>query len=167
MAVSTYSQEIEPFKIETLTLKVGQHKTAKMSGLKIKFLGVTEDSRCPTDVQCVWAGNAKMKFRITGEKVTKDYIFNSTIGQRGDQVGVWAVSIDTLSPAPHSKKQHSRECLHSKTPDRPPDALNRSSGRRQIHHYQQQNKVGDEHRCAGVVPCDALAKEQRRQAGRA
>mgnify|MGYP002260831678 CR=1 FL=1 len=27
------------------------------------------------------------------------------IGQRGDQVGVWAVSVDTLSPEPHSKKK--------------------------------------------------------------
>ncbi len=105
LAMTSYSQEIEPFKIEMLTLKTGQQKIAKMSGLKIKFLGVTEDSRCPTDVQCVWAGNAKMKFRITGERGTKDYIFNSTVGQRGDQVGVWAVSIDTLSPAPHSKKR--------------------------------------------------------------
>ena len=103
--MTSYSQEIEPFKIETLTLKVGQQKTAKMSGLKIKFLGVTEDSRCPTDVQCVWAGNAKLKFRITSENGTKDYIFNSTVGQRGDKVGVWAVSIDTLSPEPHSKKR--------------------------------------------------------------
>lgn len=104
-AMTSYSQEIEPFKIETVTLKVNQQKTAKMSGLKIKFLGVTEDSRCPTDVQCVWAGNAKMKFRITGERGTKDYIFNSTVGHRGDQVGVWAVSVDTLSPEPHSKRK--------------------------------------------------------------
>ncbi len=105
MAMTSYSQDIEPFKIETVTLKTGQQKTAKMSGLKIKFLGVTEDSRCPTDVECIWAGNAKLQFRITGEQGTKDYAFNSTIGQRGDQVGVWAVSIDTLEPVPHSKKK--------------------------------------------------------------
>ncbi|MBK9215193.1 MAG: hypothetical protein IPM59_06280 [Chloracidobacterium sp.] len=104
ITMNSYSQDIEPFKIETVTLKTGQQKTAKMSGLKIKFLGVTEDSRCPTDVQCIWAGNAVMKFRITGENGTKDYEFNSTIGRRGDQVGVWAVSVDTLDPAPHSKK---------------------------------------------------------------
>ncbi len=107
MAMTGYSQkgEGEGWQIETVTLKVGQQKIAKMSGLKVKFLGVTEDSRCPKDVECIWPGNAKVKFRITGEKGTKDYIFNSTVGQRGDQVGVWAVSIDTLSPEPTSSRK--------------------------------------------------------------
>jgi hypothetical protein len=105
LAMTSYSQKGEAWQIETVTLKVGQQKTAKMSGLKIKFLGVTEDSRCPKGVDCIWAGNAKMKFRITGEKITKDYIFNSTVGQRGDQVGVWAVSIDSLSPEPTANRK--------------------------------------------------------------
>jgi hypothetical protein len=105
LSMTSYSQKGEEWQIETVTLKVGQQKTAKMSGLKVKFLGVTEDSRCPKDVDCIWAGNAKVKFRITGEDGTKDYIFNSTIGQRGDKVGVWAVSIDTLSPEPTSTRK--------------------------------------------------------------
>ena len=39
-------------------LMTGQ--TARISGsfVNIKFTGVREDSRCPSDVQCVWQGNA-------------------------------------------------------------------------------------------------------------
>jgi hypothetical protein len=35
-------------------------ETARVSGsfVNITFTGVREDSRCPTDVQCVWQGNA-------------------------------------------------------------------------------------------------------------
>jgi hypothetical protein len=37
---------------------------AKIEGLQITFEGVTEDSRCPTGVQCVWAGDAAATFTL-------------------------------------------------------------------------------------------------------
>ena len=30
-------------------------------GLRVTFNGVSEDSRCPTDAVCVWAGNAALQ----------------------------------------------------------------------------------------------------------
>ena len=33
-------------------------ETVAIQGLRITFEGVSEDSRCPTGVQCVWAGDA-------------------------------------------------------------------------------------------------------------
>ncbi len=35
--------------------------------LKIKLIKVVEDSRCPKNAQCKWAGNAKLIFKITGK----------------------------------------------------------------------------------------------------
>lgn len=32
--------------------------------LQIKFVAVKEDSRCPADVQCVWAGNAAVQVEV-------------------------------------------------------------------------------------------------------
>lgn len=32
--------------------------------LKIKFLNITEDSRCPSDVVCVWEGQATAVINI-------------------------------------------------------------------------------------------------------
>ena len=40
-------------------------------GVKIKFTKV-DDSRCPQSVTCVWAGMAKVFFRITDKGVSKD-----------------------------------------------------------------------------------------------
>jgi hypothetical protein len=50
---------------EEFTLPVG--KTAAISGqsLSIKFVEVTADSRCPTGVQCIVAGNAKCLMLIS------------------------------------------------------------------------------------------------------
>jgi hypothetical protein len=40
-------------------------EVAARGGLKIMFVELVEDSRCPVDVDCVWAGNAKIKVRVT------------------------------------------------------------------------------------------------------
>jgi hypothetical protein len=44
-------------------IKVGQRVSAE--GLKIGFGTVAEDSRCPVDVTCVWAGNAKVILKLS------------------------------------------------------------------------------------------------------
>lgn len=42
----------------TVTLALGAQVTVR--GAVIRFDQVRNDSRCPTDVQCVWAGNAEV-----------------------------------------------------------------------------------------------------------
>lgn len=39
-------------------LRVGRSATVAGEGLTVSFQAVPSDSRCPTGVQCVWAGNA-------------------------------------------------------------------------------------------------------------
>src|SRR5687768_15934383 len=38
-------------------------QVAAQGGVKIAFVELVEDSRCPVDVDCVWAGNAKIRVR--------------------------------------------------------------------------------------------------------
>lgn len=47
------------------TLRARQQITLPREGLRIKFVSVNEDSRCPTDVQCVWAGNAAVRLDVS------------------------------------------------------------------------------------------------------
>lgn len=89
---------------ETFTLGVGKQKTAKMSRLKIKFIEVTEDSRCPTGVDCIWAGNAKVKVQIIGSHRSQVFEFNTNLGPKGDVFDGWAITIDNLTPHPHADK---------------------------------------------------------------
>jgi hypothetical protein len=46
-----------------LSLQGGQSVLVE-TGLTITFQAVLEDSRCPTDVDCVWAGQAKVTFQM-------------------------------------------------------------------------------------------------------
>lgn len=43
-------------------VKIGQQ--ADLGGPKVTVLRVLEDSRCPVDVNCVWAGRVKLSVRI-------------------------------------------------------------------------------------------------------
>ena len=44
-------------------IKIGER--VSVEGLKLSFEAVTEDSRCPVDVTCVWAGNAKVILKLS------------------------------------------------------------------------------------------------------
>ena len=49
---------------QPFSLRVGQRIGLKRAGLRIRFVAVTEDSRCPAGVTCVWAGNAKVQIEV-------------------------------------------------------------------------------------------------------
>ena len=46
------------------SLGIGQSASIDGEKLVIKFKAVLEDSRCPINVVCVWAGNGKVEFEI-------------------------------------------------------------------------------------------------------
>jgi len=93
-------------KAETLTLKHGQQKTAAKGEITIKFVSVTEDSRCPVGTNCVWAGNAKVHVKVTtrggGQKTM---VMNTSTGPKGDQYNGWAIYLTSLTPEPKSGKK--------------------------------------------------------------
>jgi hypothetical protein len=47
------------------SLPVGKTAAINGNGTRITFTQVREDSRCPTDVTCVWAGDAKIEVTIS------------------------------------------------------------------------------------------------------
>ena len=44
----------------------GLNELANLEGLTVKPLAVIEDSRCPAQVQCVWAGRVRIRADISG-----------------------------------------------------------------------------------------------------
>ena len=47
-------------------LRVGETASLEGSDLVLRFMSVPSDSRCPTDVQCVHAGDATVRLRVEG-----------------------------------------------------------------------------------------------------
>ena len=55
----------EPIVLDAeVTLAPGGAALVRDKDVEVVFVGVTEDSRCPTDVQCVWAGEVKARLSV-------------------------------------------------------------------------------------------------------
>ena len=68
---------------ETLTVKHGQVRSAARGKVTVKFIAVLEDSRCPINARCIWAGNAKVSVRVAkGRSAPKTFELNSGRGQQ-------------------------------------------------------------------------------------
>ena len=64
---------------KSFTLKAGQEVTLDGERLRIKFAAVEGDSRCPSDVTCIWAGNAAVRFEVsTRGKDSESLTLNTT-----------------------------------------------------------------------------------------
>ena len=80
---------------------VGQEARVKGSNVVIRFRGVTNDSRCPSDVQCVWAGNAVAGFDLSGDG-TADASLNTTLEPKSARYSGYTITLVGLKPAPKS-----------------------------------------------------------------
>jgi hypothetical protein len=55
------------------TFEMKPQQTAKFpaENLTITFLDILEDSRCPSDVTCIWAGQTRLSFALSNDKKTE------------------------------------------------------------------------------------------------
>lgn len=102
-SVSMVNARTEP----TMKVRVGRKIKDAKSKVTIKFVSVTEDSRCPEDVQCVWAGNAIVKIEVS-KPGSKPIIIeaNTNLGAKGGNYDSYAIYLTELSPAPKSKSKN-------------------------------------------------------------
>jgi len=81
-----------------ITLKTGDQRAIR--GLTVTFVGVKEDSRCPDNARCVWAGNAVVELRIEGGADSVAMTLNSGIEPKAIGVQGLRFTIASLLPTP-------------------------------------------------------------------
>ncbi|GGG24140.1 hypothetical protein GCM10011344_26120 [Dokdonia pacifica] len=99
------AQNASPTKAaDQITFELGLGEHQQINAVEVTFLEVMEDSRCPKDVDCIWAGQAKIKVRIVEKglkPIEKEVIFDASgknnILHTSDDVVIKAVH---LSPYP-------------------------------------------------------------------
>jgi len=67
---------------EAFTLAINQTAELSTDGMKITLLDITEDSRCPTNVECIWAGRVVAEFKV--EKGDESFIRSLTDNPAND-----------------------------------------------------------------------------------
>lgn len=87
---------------EEFTLVVGQTAAVDAGALRIKFIRVVSDSRCPSDVDCVWAGNAQIEIEVRVSGTTDTVALNTFQGAREAAAGAYRIQFLLLRPAPLS-----------------------------------------------------------------
>lgn len=84
-------------------LGVGQEARVQGTPVTIRFIGVAEDSRCPADVQCVWAGNAAAQFVLSSSAgPSTDAALNTTLEPRTVIFSGYRVRVAGVKPATRS-----------------------------------------------------------------
>ncbi|MFA5668707.1 MAG: hypothetical protein WC967_05640 [Balneolaceae bacterium] len=93
-------KDLSPIKVapelgEAFELRVGDSVTMNNSDLTILFKDVTEDSRCPRSVTCVWAGIAKLDVEFYNQTFEFD-----TYDKFEYEVNSYKIKFNELTPYP-------------------------------------------------------------------
>jgi hypothetical protein len=89
-----------------VTLAPGTIASVKAAKLQVRFIAVTEDSRCPRDVACIWAGEVKVLLEIQPASKVKSQVElpeggSTVVGDyRVRLVQVEPQRLDSARPAP-------------------------------------------------------------------
>jgi hypothetical protein len=91
-------------------LRAGRAVTFKKEGLRFRLAGVESDSRCPVNVECVWAGNAEVLIGVGakgggGEKTLRLNTNASRQGAGEGRYGHYTVKLLGLSPQPREGRK--------------------------------------------------------------
>jgi hypothetical protein len=90
-------------------LALGKTATINGTGTRMTFRQVTDDSRCPVDVQCVWAGDAKIELTISRSGSADDAkILSLTPPNNETTSGDLRIRFVGLAPAPRSTEDRAQ-----------------------------------------------------------
>ena len=89
-------------------LRVGQQAAVEGEGLRVRFAAVVNDSRCPADVTCVWAGNAEVQIEAEAGGSREDLKLNTHGGDgfpKEARHKQYSVGLVSLSPHPRTDRK--------------------------------------------------------------
>jgi len=90
---------------ERFTLAPGEMATLRDADLRVEFVEVSGDSRCPGDAVCIQGGDAIVHIRVTAGGSTSTYELHTGDSSRAAVVhGSIRISLNDLQPYPFSSR---------------------------------------------------------------
>jgi hypothetical protein len=88
------------------TLRVGEAYEVPGRGASVTFVGVTEDSRCPKGVTCVWEGDATVELRVQAGSAAPATVQLHTHDRfdREATVGGLRLRLESVEPYPEAER---------------------------------------------------------------
>jgi hypothetical protein len=90
---------------QQFTLAPGEAASIESTALRVQFIRVMSDSRCPADAICIWVGDAAVHLRVFEGSATTDYDLHTANSEQMtvDHRGV-RISLVQLQPYPFSSR---------------------------------------------------------------
>lgn len=85
---------------QSVTLGVNKSKKMFDRQVTVKLLAVVEDSRCPKDVDCIQAGNAKVRVSVRKGTDSSKIVDLDLNGQTSATFGNYKITFSALTPYP-------------------------------------------------------------------
>ena len=99
-----FDPEIEVQLDEPFPLRMEQAAEVTGTPIRLRFEEVLEDSRCPADVVCVWAGNARIRLIVEAAAEPAELLLNTGLEPRSAPAEGYLVSLEGVQPATHSAR---------------------------------------------------------------
>ncbi len=123
LPIITLAQEEPQINIYTSPLEVGDY--LRFGEKSIRFIEVISDSRCPKNVTCVWAGEAKVLVEIfkngkfLGKKIISTNSGNVPLNFQGEDISYGITSLVLIPyPTTETKKLKTQYTLHLKVSEK-------------------------------------------------
>lgn len=89
---------------DSAVIKLGDSAELAASKISIKFVRVIEDSRCPADVNCIWAGNAKIEIEASKGAQKSTFVLNTNGNETEAKFAGYVIELAGLEPQKTSAK---------------------------------------------------------------
>jgi hypothetical protein len=89
---------------QMFTLAPGQIATTKVAAIRIQFVAVTSDSRCPIDLNCLLAGDATVNLNVQSSTGTAQSYDLHTASPQGVVHDGATITLTQLTPSPISTR---------------------------------------------------------------
>lgn len=97
-ACSSTTSQSDPEVDREIAVVAGSQVQVSPAALRVTLRNVPEDSRCPTRVTCVWAGNARVVFDAIEGAGRASFELNTTLEPRTVNVLGYGITLVELTP---------------------------------------------------------------------
>jgi hypothetical protein len=100
LAACKSASPVEAFPPAKLVLEPG--KADSSNGIYVTLLKVENDSRCPSNVVCVWQGDAEVSIGVSSNRldITAPFVLHTGVEPRAGIYNGYQIRLDSLTPAP-------------------------------------------------------------------
>jgi hypothetical protein len=88
--------------VHSVTVRIHQERPAPRGNLRVRFLEMIEDSRCPRDVNCIQAGTARIRVRVSKNGRSQVLVLETNGGRQPAVFAGYELALYTLTPEPRS-----------------------------------------------------------------